>query len=483
MNSVHRAPENSTFWRMVDALQRRIDLIPRIAIVFLGCGFARAWTSWILGLMRYGALSPDLTALQGHFFFDIGEAIGFFMLAFLARKTSALVRHPSIAVTAVSFAIFSSIVTIYASYNPVPEFLILIAVAVGGVAYSAMILLWLELYGCLSPQKMLLAWAGSYVLSFLTWGVISDFGEPFSSIVFSALPAISVLMLLFGTKRIPLDRRPSAPNSRQKVPWKIVASIALFMFAYGIADIFAGHGLFSFSSRLGMAIPEVFILIGLVFFSKRFDLRVLVTVLPLITAVGLIAAFFADGRNDVPFVLMSASNESYLVLGYALACATAFRSHRSAVFLAGIFAGVNKTFRQVGMYAGSMLNEWSHAESMVMTLGLVVVLAIAATTIVLQDKGIAEKLDTGNEDSNTKETEWLAFFVKKYGLTPKEATIFLMLSRGLASQEIAEELFLAPSTVRAHTSNMYAKMNVHSRSELRRLVEKDACEAGTMPSA
>ena len=35
----------------------------------------------------------------------------------------------------------------------------------------------------------------------------------------------------------------------------------------------------------------------------------------------------------------------------------------------------------------------------------------------------------------------------------------------LSTPEMAEELFLAPSTVRAHTSIIYKKLDVHTRRE------------------
>jgi DNA-binding NarL/FixJ family response regulator len=50
-------------------------------------------------------------------------------------------------------------------------------------------------------------------------------------------------------------------------------------------------------------------------------------------------------------------------------------------------------------------------------------------------------------------------------LTPRERDVFECLCRGLADKEIARELGLAAATVRNHVSTIYAKLNVHSRSE------------------
>lgn len=50
-------------------------------------------------------------------------------------------------------------------------------------------------------------------------------------------------------------------------------------------------------------------------------------------------------------------------------------------------------------------------------------------------------------------------------LTPRERDVFECLCRGLADKEIARELGLAAATVRNHVSTIYAKLDVHSRSE------------------
>ncbi|SMF99648.1 Sensory box transcriptional regulator, LuxR family [Burkholderia singularis] len=50
-------------------------------------------------------------------------------------------------------------------------------------------------------------------------------------------------------------------------------------------------------------------------------------------------------------------------------------------------------------------------------------------------------------------------------LTARERDVFDLLCDGLADKEIANRLGLAPNTVRNHVSTIYAKLDVHSRSE------------------
>lgn len=50
-------------------------------------------------------------------------------------------------------------------------------------------------------------------------------------------------------------------------------------------------------------------------------------------------------------------------------------------------------------------------------------------------------------------------------LSKRETEILEQISRGLNYQQIAENLFIAPSTVRKHIENIYKKMQVHNKME------------------
>ena len=48
-------------------------------------------------------------------------------------------------------------------------------------------------------------------------------------------------------------------------------------------------------------------------------------------------------------------------------------------------------------------------------------------------------------------------------LTPRERQILDRLAKGHSHKEVAEELFVAPTTVRKHIYNLYEKLQVHSK--------------------
>lgn len=52
-------------------------------------------------------------------------------------------------------------------------------------------------------------------------------------------------------------------------------------------------------------------------------------------------------------------------------------------------------------------------------------------------------------------------------LTPREREVFFLASRGLKNSEIAAELFLSEKTIKTHLRNIYNKLNLTSKAELR----------------
>jgi len=50
-------------------------------------------------------------------------------------------------------------------------------------------------------------------------------------------------------------------------------------------------------------------------------------------------------------------------------------------------------------------------------------------------------------------------------LSERETEVLVLAARGLSNEQIAEELVIAPTTVKRHLANIYQKIGVRSRSE------------------
>ena len=63
------------------------------------------------------------------------------------------------------------------------------------------------------------------------------------------------------------------------------------------------------------------------------------------------------------------------------------------------------------------------------------------------------------------ESEPLPWWYVEDPLSERELEVLQHVARGLSNQEIADKLFLSAGTVKRHMSNIYQKLDVHSRTQ------------------
>ncbi|NTU88941.1 MAG: helix-turn-helix transcriptional regulator [Actinobacteria bacterium] len=119
---------------------------------------------------------------------------------------------------------------------------------------------------------------------------------------------------------------------------------------------------------------------------------------------------------------------------------------------------------------------------------MLIVLCFAVSTIfmiaefyilgsVSSDKKSVDLIDASGEvappaEPNKKSlAQRCELVVKEYEITKREAEIMLLLAKGRNAQYIGEKLFISSHTVKAHTNNIYKKMNVHTQQELIDLID------------
>ena len=72
------------------------------------------------------------------------------------------------------------------------------------------------------------------------------------------------------------------------------------------------------------------------------------------------------------------------------------------------------------------------------------------------------------QDSNYYDDD----FLKKYQLTPREVDIIKLVSKGMSSKEIAENLYLSEFTVQTHRRNIFKKLDIKNVAGLLNFVKK-----------
>lgn len=62
---------------------------------------------------------------------------------------------------------------------------------------------------------------------------------------------------------------------------------------------------------------------------------------------------------------------------------------------------------------------------------------------------------------------------REKGLTEREIQIAISIIQGQANKEIAQELFISESTVKKHTTNLYKKLSIRNREQLKQCFKEN----------
>ena len=457
------------FWSLVNRMCNAMGRLPLVGGTFLGLGFARAWLGWILGTGCDAAAFPALGPLHAQLLVDIGEIVGFFALSLYAYLRGPVYRRGLVVVGSPFLLVLATVGACLNLTEALPTPMVVAALIAGGLGYAGMLVLWLELFGCLNPRRMLIAWSGSYLIAFALWPLYANLDFIAMGAFVGLLPCVSIVCFVAAHRSLDPERLPDSEGAKsaQRVPWTYVGAIVVFVFALNFGDVVAEVQTYSWMSRIGMVVVEIAVLMVALLCASVFDVRHLLTALPVVSGTGFALMVLTQNEGWVPGVLFGASSEICLLLLYAVGCALAYRLHRTSAFLCGLLAGVYKIALQLGKWAGAACVSapwWSETQHAWLCAGAVLVTAFAAV-VLMRNPNLIEQLSW--DRSNAKPSNMgLSEIAKRYGLTDRESAVLSLLAEGASTADIADEFVCAQSTVRAHTSNIYRKLDVHSRTEL-----------------
>lgn len=87
-----------------------------------------------------------------------------------------------------------------------------------------------------------------------------------------------------------------------------------------------------------------------------------------------------------------------------------------------------------------------------------------------------ESLDQQNQDSSSSllsdSEQAITIIAQKFRLTQREEEVLELLAQGMKASSIAEDLFISTSTAKSHIRNIYAKLGIHTQSELLLMVHQ-----------
>ena len=153
---------------------------------------------------------------------------------------------------------------------------------------------------------------------------------------------------------------------------------------------------------------------------------------------------------------------AYRVSERRLSCAVAFGVF-ATLWNTGLWMVVSDAIQASGLLAGSALGEWA---AFALSFATAVILIVFLLRTAVSSSG--EHAPAGSESLRAR-CESVA---RACGLSGKEQEVALLLYRGFSAKRIAEELYISENMVRSHTSSIYKKLDVHSKQDLMKLIDR-----------
>lgn len=460
--------------RALDFLEKERALIA----CMLGLGLCRGCLGWALSLIR-NASSSEPFGIPAHHLIGLGEAAAFFFLAAYARRkvlvseNDILFSVPLALIPVGAIGMYASTSGAAFSASPLGGAALLTGCAVLAAGYATLLIMWLEHLSQLAPRKALCTFSLAYFVNVLMWLACGQMAPLMSLICCLLAACLSLALLIMAERGTPSRVLPRSAPSRGLASGRLLLWIIVLSLAFGIGESITNMGYSTTYSKLGMALPELTVLLGLWLLPRRFDIGIFSKATLALVLVGLVGAFFSHTSLWASQVTLSASNESLQMFALMIACFAAHQRRCSPAYYCALIMGCMTLFIRLGLIAGQALAPsvgWLY----VVILALV---ALSGIALLREDKFDSQlHLDCPTDASVS---ERLAAISMDHGLSKREQSVFLLLARGDGYEDISESLFIAPSTVRAHASRIYEKFGKHTRKEFEDALAWEVSGKGT----
>lgn len=275
-------------------------------------------------------------------------------------------------------------------------------------------------------------------------------------------------MYVGSWRRIPKSHVPSQIDFPILRIWKLMAWCATYSFAYGVCTSIAIPASYDIA-YFARIIPNILVVVGVLFFAKHFSLNIIYGMSMPVFILGCLLIAPVPDSIFTTFVL-ELGDELFSILFFTVALAVAYRNRVSAAFLCGVVFFERMFFELVGNYMYKALGLL--VGSTAIALGLTVLICMASL-LIFKEKDLLEVWDTlGIENADDPDRYALIHsLATERNLSSREESVLRLMAAGASNTDIANELFIAPETARAHISHIYTKLGVRNRQELTHMLE------------
>jgi DNA-binding CsgD family transcriptional regulator len=378
-------------------------------------------------------------------------------------------------------------------------------------ANVALMILYVDIYGSLGFFNTIIVLMIAYLFGSGAYWLVALMPALFLPGITLFMPVISAVCLLASVATLVHAKIPKHPavadrhESTSVIPFpgKIVFVATCYAFACGINRPTSSDSI-DITSQFFAAIAIG--LFALLLLRKSGIYQGLKIAMPLMMCALLLEACFGEGGTSVISHICANSGYALLhVILIAYICDKTYRFGLSAIWSCGI----SRSIMYVGFYGGFYLASGAipsltsnqttvHLAVLVIT---IIVIAVATVSWLIEgdpllefkrsdgrvpdDSGVGTLLRTSDVPADGADylPQLKEFYdvlslrcdeiKEEFNLSQREQEVLFLLARGHSIPRIEQELFISNSTVKTHVRHIYNKTGIHSRDELKILLNVD----------
>ena len=355
------------------------------------------------------------------------------------------------------------------------------ATALGG---AILFCLWAEVYSQMGSTQIVVYGAGSCLVAFGLYVLVSTMMHPYAVLATALLPIGSFACIASSFVLVPREAAKSKA-ARYAVPWKIVVIMTLAGLASGLAGSVLlnpdGQGAVHRIWATGVAGA---VILGLALLRpEKFDARFLAQAcVPLaLAACVLMPAAWSNAGFAVSF-LVKLAYVWFTIFALMLLANLAFRFGAPTLRMFAIARACSEGAIFLGVTIREFLRDSGLSQDGTVLLasaraGIVVVcvcvLLWRSERAVNADWGAAGmEIASGERVVGPRERLILRCeqLAQMHGLTARETEVLTLIAQRKTRSEMEQELFLSQNTVKTHVRHIYAKLDIHSKSDVYELI-------------
>lgn len=447
---------------------------------FTGMGIFRAWTETVYANGSVDFPAQSATGL-GYAAFNVIAAIALVTVALASKRLAPLCGKRWVSPFTGTCLVASASFNFASLYEPALAPLVGLPAAVtGGIGIALIILLWSELFGCLNPLRVGLYYSGGMIASSLILWLFKGLALPWLWACTCLVPIVSLWCLQRSYRLLPADERPHAAWGTFSLPWKPIAVVALYSFAYGLCE-YVFSGVLGIHSGFGSVFAAVLVYAGICAKGGAFRFSFLCKIACPLLILSLVPfdGFLPIGSELSSFCALGSYSLCLIVIMVILSNLV-YRYGVNALWLFGIERAVRLLSVQAGIFARWQFDQLAPSLLVdALLVGIVATSVVTATAFLLSERQLAAPWGTvlkGTFTNRELELERNRLGTKcrelaeRFALTQREGEILLLLAQRKKPADIERELFVANSTVKTHIKHLYQKLDVHSRTDLYELL-------------